>query len=273
MCDLKFNDDIFTFASSIANIIAGATVVIARQFDPVNVLKTIQEEKVNRIFMVPIMWNSVMSEMDNHDYDVSSLKVASSGAASCPLTVKKRIEEYFPGIQTWEAYGLSEGGMTLLHPEDSIRKIGSVGKPTATNEARVVDDHGNDVKQDQIGEIIFRGPSLMKEYYKNSQATRDAFKQGWFHTGDLAKVDEEGFIYIVDRKKDMIISGGENIYPKEIEEMLFSHPKIYEAAVIGIPDEKWGESVMASCSQIRGTFDIRGSDGFLQRKSCQLQKT
>ncbi|MFH1974849.1 MAG: long-chain fatty acid--CoA ligase [Pseudomonadota bacterium] len=238
-----FNVGFFNYFTP--NIIVGATVVVSRQFDPVNVLKNIEEEKVNRIFMVPIMWNRLMSEMGNHDYDVSSLNVASSGAASCPLSVKKTMEAFFPGIQIWEAYGLSEGGVTLLHPKDSIRKIGSVGKPTATNEARVVDDHGNDVKQDQIGEIIFRGPSLMKEYYKNFQATRDAFKQGWLHTGDLAKVDEDGFIYVVDRKKDMIVSGGENIYPKEIEEILFSHPKIFEAAVIGIPDEKWGESVMA----------------------------
>lgn len=238
-----FNVGFFNYFTP--NIIAGATVVIARQFEPLNVLKNIEEEKVNRIFMVPIMWNRVMSEMDNHNYNVSSLKVASSGAASCPLSVKKRMEECFPGIQIWECYGLSEGGTTLLHPEDSFRKIGSVGKSSATNEARVVDDQGNDTGQDQIGEVIFRGPSLMKEYYNNPQATQEAFKQGWFHTGDLAKIDEEGFIYIVDRKKDMIVSGGENIYPKEIEEVLFSHSSIYEAAVIGIPDEKWGESVMA----------------------------
>lgn len=238
-----FNVGFFNYFTP--NIMAGATVVVARQFDPVNVLINIEKEKVNRIFMVPIMWNRLMSEMDNHDYDVSSLNVASSGAASCPLSVKKAMEASFPGIRIWEAYGLSEGGVTLLHPKDSIRKIGSVGKPTATNEARIVDDHGNDVKQGQIGEIIFRGPSLMKEYYKNPKATQDAFKQGWLHTGDLAKMDETGFIYVVDRKKDMIISGGENIYPKEIEEILYSHPKIFEAAVIGIPDEKWGESIMA----------------------------
>jgi fatty-acyl-CoA synthase len=135
--------------------------------------------------------------------------------------------------------------MTILKAEDSLRKRECVGPPLPFLEMKIVDDQDQPVPVGEVGELICRGPNVMKGYYKDPQATREALKGGWLHTGDLARMDEEGFVYIVDRKKDMIISGGENIYPREIEEALYHHPKIQEAAVIGTPDPLWGESVKA----------------------------
>jgi fatty-acyl-CoA synthase len=129
--------------------------------------------------------------------------------------------------------------------QDAMRKEGSVGLPMRTVDIRVVDDRMNDVPVGQVGEIVYRGPGMLKGYYKNPEGTREAFEGGWFHSGDLVRRDEEGFVYIVDRKKDMIISGGENIYSAEVEAVLVSHPGIREAAVIGVPDPKWGEAVKA----------------------------
>ncbi len=238
-----FNVSFFNYF--MPNIVIGSTVLIFRNFDPEEVVLSMQKERVSRIFLVPTMWNQVMTRLESKKRDVSSLRVASSGAESCAYTTKKRILDYFEGIEMWEAYGLSEGGVTLLPPGEALRKIGSVGKPSATNEARIVRDGGEDASAGEIGEVVFRGPSIMKEYYRNPEGTMEALRDGWLHTGDLARLDEEGFIYIMDRKKDMIISGGENIYPREIEEVLFSHPAIVEAAVIGVPDDRWGESVKA----------------------------
>lgn len=171
----------------------------------------------------------------------------SMGGAICPLELKKRIMAVFENAEILESFGQTEmsPATTYLTGEDSLRKTDSVGKPAINVRVRVVDDVMNDVPIGEIGEIVYQGPTTMKEYYKNPEATKEAFKGGWFHSGDLVRVDEEGFIYVVDRKKDMIISGGENIYPKEIEEVLYRHTDILEAAVIGVPDPDWGESVKA----------------------------
>jgi acyl-CoA synthetase (AMP-forming)/AMP-acid ligase II len=134
---------------------------------------------------------------------------------------------------------------TTLKPRDAIRKEGSVGRPLINVEVRVVDYNMKDLPVGEVGEIVYRGPNMFKGYYSNPEQTAEAFEGGWFHSGDLVRQDEEGFIYVVDRKKDMIISGGENIYPAEIEEVLYAHPDILEVAIIGVPDEKWGETVKA----------------------------
>jgi len=139
----------------------------------------------------------------------------------------------------------SAATITTLDPKDVLRKMGSVGKPYVATEIRIVDDDGNDVTPGETGEILTRGPNVMVGYYKDPEATAEALKGGWLHTGDLGRLDDEGFLYIVDRKKDMIITGGENVYPREIEEILYSHPKILEAAVIGLPDATWGEKIHA----------------------------
>jgi acyl-CoA synthetase (AMP-forming)/AMP-acid ligase II len=133
----------------------------------------------------------------------------------------------------------------MLQPEEALRTVGSVGRPTIGFETRVVNDNGEDVPVGEVGEIIYRGLGILKEYYKNPEATSPAKVDGWFHSGDLVRIDKEGLIYVVDRKKDMIISGGENVYPAEVEDVLYRHPKVLEAAVIGVPHEKWGEGVHA----------------------------
>ncbi len=144
----------------------------------------------------------------------------------------------------------------VLDGDDAIRKLGSVGRVIPTIQARVVDDEMNDVAPGEVGEIVYRGPTMMREYWNNPTATSEAFYGGWFHSGDLVRVDEEGFVYVVDRKKDMIISGGENIYCAEVENVLFGHPKVLEAAVIGRPDAKWGEVPVAVVALKPGNDDL-----------------
>jgi fatty-acyl-CoA synthase len=225
----------------------GGTTYIHREFDPVKVLKTIHEEKINGLFLVPAMWNFVMQIPNIDEYDLTSVLRCSTGAAICPIEIKKKIMHYFPNAGIFDAFGQTEMSptTTCLLPQDSFRKTDSVGKPVLNVEVRVVDEDMNDVPVGEIGEIIYRGPTVMKGYYKNPEATEEAFKGGWFHSGDLVTMDEEGFVYVVDRKKDMIISGGENIYPAEVEAALYKHEAVLEAAVIGVPDAEWGESVKA----------------------------
>ncbi len=225
----------------------GGTTYIHREFDPVKIHKTIHEEKIGGLFLVPAMWNAVTSVPNIADYDLSSVLRASTGAAICPIELKHRIMHFFPNAGIFDAFGQTEMSptTTCLLPEDSLRKTNSVGKPVMNVEVRVVDENMNDVPLGEIGEIVYRGPTLMKGYYKNPEATAEAFKGGWFHSGDLVRMDDEGFIYVVDRKKDMIISGGENIYPAEVEAALYKHDAVHEVAIIGVPDEKWGETVKA----------------------------
>lgn len=226
----------------------GGSMVIQRQFNVANFLQCVEEEKNSIVFMAPTMFHMLVQNPDIiSKYNVSSLKKMFSGGASIPLPTMRRMIELFPECQFTEGYGITEGSSStcVLRPEYVLTKSGSIGKPLIHNEWRIVDENHVDVGPGQVGEIILRGVTVMKEYWNNPEATRKAFHEGWFHTGDLATKDEDGFVNIVDRKKDMIISGAENIYPKEIEDVLYNHPKILEVAVIGVPDEKWGELVKA----------------------------
>jgi len=173
--------------------------------------------------------------------DFTGLRMAWSGGAPCPLPVLEGFQK--KGVLLRQGYGLSEAGpdATILSAEDGMTKIGSVGKAAFHMDLKLVDDKDDDVVQGDIGEIVLRGPTVTTGYWNNPDATAEAFKGGWFHTGDLATEDEDGYIFIVGRKKDMIISGGENIYPSEIENVIYQYPKVAEVSVIGIPDEKWGE--------------------------------
>lgn len=231
----------------VQNCLIEGTSIIHREFHPEVVLKTIQDEKINTMFLVPAMYNFLFQVPNLSEYDLSSMTTCSIGGAICPLEIKKRIMEVFKNGMILEAFGQTEmsPSTTYLAGDDSLRKTDSVGKPAINVRVRIVDDEMKDVSLGEVGEIVYQGPTAMKEYYKNPEATKEAFKGGWFHSGDLVRMDEEGFIYVVDRKKDMIISGGENIYPKELEEILYSHPDILEAAVVGVPDPKWGETVKA----------------------------
>ena len=229
------------------NCITEGTIYIHRDFNPVNILQTIEAQKINSIVLVPTMWNFLFQVPNIEDYDVSSIVKCGVGGAICPLELKKKILQVFENGGIHEAFGQTEmsPSTTYLIGEDALHKTASVGKPSINVRVRIVDENMNDVPQGEVGEIIYRGPTMMKRYYNNPQATEEAFKGGWFHSGDLVRMDEEGYIYVVDRKKDMIISGGENIYPKELEEVLYTHPDILEAAVIGVPDPNWGENVKA----------------------------
>ncbi len=232
--------------SVVKNILTSTPMIII-DFDPVVLLSAIEQEKATYLFLVPAMWQMVMNHPDFKNYDVGSLRTAAYGADITPNALKERILEHFPNAALYEAFGQTEMTATAvcMKHQDALRKEGSVGQPFFNVEIRVVDDQMKEVGVHEVGEIVYRGPGLFKGYYKNPKETQKAFEGGWFHSGDLVRRDEEGFIYVVDRKKDMIVSGGENIYSAEVEAVLLIHPKIKEAAVIGIPDPKWGETVKA----------------------------
>lgn len=228
---------------------------IHRDFQPKKVLETIQNEQINSMFLAPSMWNLLVQAADVTTFNVSSMEYCILGSAISPVELKRKIMRVFDNASIFEAFGQTEmsPSTTYLLPEDSLRKTESVGKPSVNVRVRIVDDEMKDVPIGEVGEIIYQGPTVMKEYYKNPEATAEAFHGGWFHSGDLVRMDEEGFIYVVDRKKDMIISGGENIYSAEVEEVLYNHPDILEAAVIGVPNAEWGESVKAYVALKPGT--------------------
>jgi fatty-acyl-CoA synthase len=223
----------------------GGTVVLCDKFDPKTTLETIEKEKVTTIFLVPAMWLAIMQYPNFEDYDIRSLRLNISGGAPCPLTVIEFFQQ--KGIPFYEGFGLTETApfVSVLDDRNSIRKKGSIGKTPIHTEARIVDPMDRDVPVGEVGELLVKGPNVFVGYWNKPEATKEALKNGWFYTGDLAKMDEEGFLYIVDRKKDMIISGGENVYPVEVEQIIFRMPNVKEVAVVGVPDEKWGESVKA----------------------------
>ncbi|BBY06560.1 fatty-acid--CoA ligase FadD5 [Mycobacterium noviomagense] len=215
-------------------------------FDPGQLLDVLAAEKVTGIFLVPAQWQAVCAEQQAHPRDLR-LRVISWGAAPASDTLLRQMCETFPGAQILAAFGQTEMSPVtcMLLGEDAIRKRGSVGKVIPTVAARVVDDDMNDVPVGEVGEIVYRAPTLMSGYWNNPEATAEAFAGGWFHSGDLVRMDDEGYVWVVDRKKDMIISGGENIYCAEVENVLAGHPAIVEVAVIGRADEKWGEVPIA----------------------------
>jgi fatty-acyl-CoA synthase len=236
------------FAFSQICFFFGATLVLSTEvFDPVNIMENIQKEKVTAILLIPAMSNFLLMLPDLDKYDTSSLQIWISGGAILPTETRKQVRKHFPNVKIFDMFGQTEMSPVVsgLQPSESEGCETSVGKPLPFIEVRVVDDNDNDVPVGMVGEAAYRGPTVMKEYYKNPQATKEAMRGGWFHGGDLVKRDAEGYIYVVDRKKDMIVSGGENIYPAEIEEILYGHTKILECAVIGVHDDKWGESVKA----------------------------
>lgn len=226
----------------------GQTVVLPTQiFDPVEVMKTIEDEKINGILLVPVMAFFILLLPDLDKYDTSSLKVWISGAAILPTETRKQITKHFPNVNIFDLFGQTEMSPVVcgLRPSEAEGHEASVGKPIPFVEIRLVDDNDNDVPVGSVGEAVYRSPTVMKEYYKDPQATANALRNGWFHSTDLLRQDHDGFLYVVDRKKDMIVSGGENIYPAEVEEVIYRHSKVMECAVIGVHDDQWGEYVKA----------------------------
>lgn len=235
-------------------IYIGGSLVILRRFEPIPVLEAIQKERPTNAWFAPTMVNMLFQEPTFDRYDVSSIRFIIDGGEKMPLPLIRKIQEKFPGAWFADAYGLTEtvSGDTFLEKEKMISKIGSVGKPCIQLRVRIVDDQGQDLPPNTLGEIVLRGPKVFKGYWKNPQATAEAIKNGWFHTGDLGTMDEEGYLYIVDRKKDIIISGGENIASLEVERVIYELPQVLEAAVIGVPHPKWQEIPIAYVALKKG---------------------
>ncbi len=230
-------------------ILIGGTLVVlpSGAFDFGRVLGLLQEERVTSIFLVPTQWQALCADPTVAERDLSALRVTSWGAAPASDTLLRRMAEVFPDALNVAVFGQTEMSPVtcVLEGRDALRKLGSVGRPIPTVAARVVDREMNDVPPGAVGEIVYRGPTLMEGYWRNPEATAEAFAGGWFHSGDLVRVDDEGFVYVVDRAKDMIISGGENVYCAEVENVLEGHPAIREVGVVGRPHPKWGETPVA----------------------------
>ena len=222
---------------------AGGSLVILKKFDPVGVLRAIDEEKVTNLWLSPAMTIMLFNEPSFDQYDVSSVRFIIDGGEKMRATLIKEFKNRFPNAWFADAYGLTEtvSGDTFLAKDRMLNKLGSVGKPVPHLHVRVVDDDDRDVPPNELGEICLKGPKVFKGYWKNPEATAEALRGGWFHTGDIGTLDEDGYLYIMDRKKDMIISGGENIASPEVERVIYEFPAVLEAAVVGIPHPKWLE--------------------------------
>jgi len=229
----------------------GASLHVGRdkKFDPVELLSVIDKEKVTFTSLIPTHYNLILNvpEEERKKYDVSSIRKLLCSSAPARSEVKKGILRCFPNVELFEAYGSTEAGLvTLLRPEDQLRKLGSIGKEClGTDVIKLLDENGKEVSVGEVGELYSRGPMMFDEYYKLPEKTEASFRGDLFTARDMAKQDEEGYYYLVDRKDNMIITGGEHVYPSEVEEVISRHPKVFDVAVIGVPDDMWGEAVKA----------------------------
>jgi long-chain acyl-CoA synthetase len=231
------------------NMYGGSRNVLVARFEPKTVLETMVREKVNFWVGVPTMYWALLKYIDETGFDVSevreTMRVCTSGGAPMPVEVMKAFEEKF-GVRVFEGYGLSETSpLATFNHFERPSKPGTVGQPIFGVEIKCVDEDDKEVARGARGEIVIRGTNVMKGYYKRPEATAEAFRNGWFHTGDIGVIDDEGYVAVVDRKKDMILRGGYNVYPRELEEIIITHPAISLCAVIGVPDERLGEEVKA----------------------------
>jgi fatty-acyl-CoA synthase len=226
-------------------LLGGGCAVVVRRFDPAETLAVIEQQRVTSFFAVPTMLDAMAREPGFTTRDLSALRTIGAAGAPLPLpTLRTWLDR---GVTMQQAYGMTEAapGCTVLDSADAERKVGSAGKPLFFTDVRVLRPDGSQADTDEVGEIVIQGPNVMAGYWNEPEQTAAAVRDGWYHSGDAGSVDHEGFLYIRDRYKDMIISGGENIYPAEIESVLLELPGVQEAAVIGIPDEKWGEVGLA----------------------------
>jgi fatty-acyl-CoA synthase len=221
----------------------GGTTVLLKRFDPERVLQLIERERVTVFAAVPAMYQMLTQTPAWADADLGSLRFCTSGGAPLPVPL---VEQYTreKGIRFKQGFGMTEFGPGLfaLAPEDAIRKAGSIGRPNFYIDARIVDRDNRPLGPNEVGELVLKGPSIASGYFNNAAAWAEVIDaDGWFHTGDLARYDEDWYFTIVDRLKDMFISGGENVYPAEVEAALYRHPAVFQCAVVGVPDPKWGE--------------------------------
>jgi fatty-acyl-CoA synthase len=224
-------------------IAAGATTIVHRMFDASEVVSEIERSRVTTVWLAPAMVNAIMALPDIEERDLSSVRVVINGGEKMPIPLIERIQRVFPSAWFADAYGLTEtvSGDTFLDRGSIVRKLGSVGRPCLYLELEVWDEDGTPVAAGEQGEIVMRGPKVFKGYWRDQDATEAALTGGWFHTGDIGVLDEDSYLYVVDRLKDMIVSGGENIASSEIERVLYEHDSVLEAAVVGRPDDRWGE--------------------------------
>ncbi|WP_275040805.1 class I adenylate-forming enzyme family protein [Nocardiopsis salina] len=225
----------------------GGTIVLVERFERDAVVAAMARYRCTVFAGVPTMYQELLAA-DTSGADLSALRIGSCGGAPMPTEVMREVEEAFPGIVVLEGYGLSETASgTTVNTSAEERKVGSIGKPIWGVRVRVVDPEGRELPpgRENVGEIVVRGHNTMKGYWNRPEATAEVLRDGWFHTGDLGHSDEDGYFYVVDRKKDLVVRGGYNVYPREIEEVLYEHPEVTGAAVVGRPDERMGEEVVA----------------------------
>jgi fatty-acyl-CoA synthase len=228
-------------------IAAGATTIIHRAFDAAATVDELERSRVSTVWLAPAMVNAIMALPDIEQRDLSSVRVIVNGGEKMPIPLIERLQRTFPSAWFADAYGLTEtvSGDTFLDRESMVTKLGSVGRPCLYLEIDIWDEERRSLAAGEPGEIVIRGPKVFKGYWRDPEATEAAFAGGWFHTGDIGVRDEDGYLFIVDRLKDMIVSGGENIASSEIERVLYEHPAVLEVAVVGRPDDRWGEVPVA----------------------------
>ena len=228
-------------------IAAGATTIIHRSFEASDVVDELERSRVTTVWLAPAMVNSILALPDIEQRDLSSVRVVINGGEKMPIPLIERLQRVFPSAWFADAYGLTEtvSGDTFLDRDSIVSKIGSVGRPCLYLELDIWDEQGGSLPAGQRGEIVMRGPKIFKGYWRDREATLAAFAGGWFHTGDIGIRDDDGYLYIVDRFKDMIVSGGENIASSEIERVLCEHESVLEVAAVGRPDDRWGEVPVA----------------------------
>lgn len=253
----------------------GSTHIVVRDFVPDKILSLIQKEKITQFFGAPVMYTFMMMVPDFDKYDLSTIRFYGYGAAPMAAESVKQMIAKFKSTNFFCLCGFTEAGPggIALSPEDQIRKAGAGGKYIVNMESRIADEKGATItKPGVIGELCIKGDTIMKGYYKNPEATVEAIRDGWVYSGDLAVMDDEGYITLVDRKKDMIITGGENVYSKEVEDAIYEHPSVQEAAIIGIPDPRWGETVMAVVAPKQGkTIDLDELRKFLGNRIADFK--
>jgi acyl-CoA synthetase (AMP-forming)/AMP-acid ligase II len=232
----------------------GATFILQRQYQPAAFVEAVQRERVTHVMMVPSQLVSLLASPAFDPEALSSLQMICSVGAPLLLRHKQALRDALPG-RLHELYGLTEGFMTILDRDDVMTKLASVGTPMPLSEMRIVREDGADAAPGEVGEIVGRGPLLMAGYYKKPEQTAQAIADGWLRSGDLGYLDEDGYLHLVDRAKDMFISGGVNVYPRDIEEVISRHPAVIEVAVFGVPDDHWGESAVAAVRLHPGSAD------------------
>ncbi len=233
-------------------VLARGLLTLLPRFEPGKALEIIARDKVTSFAGVPTMYTALLNHPERESFDTATVELCVSGGSALPVEVLRGFDEAF-GAKVLEGYGLSETtGMGTFNQRDRERKPGSIGQPVGGTEIRLVDGDDTDVAAGEPGELVMRGPFVMSGYWDRDEATAEVMRGGWLHTGDIATVDEQGYYFIVDRKKDLIIRGGYNVYPREIEEQLYEHPAVLEAAVLGIPHEELGEEVGAAVALKEG---------------------